>query len=82
MTQRALNTAVAQAVARGGRVESQNDEQAIIVYVKHSIAKYVLLTVLTLGVYWLGGWLFYRPKTEKRELIRVDSTGNTLIEKL
>ena len=78
---KALNTAVANAVARGGRVQSQSAEQAIIVYTGPNIGMYVFLTVITLGFYWAGGWLFYRPKKDRIEIIRIDDDGNTLVEK-
>ena len=77
---KALNTAVANAVARGGRVQSQSGDQAIIVYTGPDKAKYALLTVISFGLYWLGGWLFYRPKKDRMEIIRIDDDGNTLIE--
>ena len=80
--QKALNTAVANAVASGARIESQSADQAIVTYVSHDVAKYVLLTVLSFGLYWLGGWLFYRPKKERREIIRIDDDGNTLVQKV
>ena len=77
---RALSQAVANAVAGGARVESQSDDQAIMVKTGPDILKYALLTVITVGVYWLGGWFFYRPKKEKRTIIRIDDLGNTLIQ--
>ncbi len=77
---RVLAQAVANAVASGARVESQTDDQAIMVRTGPDIPKYALLTIISLGLYWLGGWLFYRPKKERRTIIRIDDLGNTLIQ--
>ena len=79
---RALSQAVVNAVAQGGRVESQTDEQAIIAYEGPNIPMYLFLTVITIGVYWLGGWLFYRPKKTRRTILQTDDYGNTLVTDL
>lgn len=79
---RALAQAVVNAAAQGGRVESQTDEQAILVYEENDLLRYLFLTIITLGFYWLGGWMFYRPKKLKRQLIRIDDFGNTVITDL
>ena len=79
---RALAQAVVNAAAQGGRVESQTDEQAILVYEENDLLRYLFLTIITLGFYWLGGWMFYRPKKLKRQLIRIDDFGNTVVTEL
>ena len=79
---RALAQAVVNAVAQGGRVESQTDEQAIIVYEDHDLLKYIALTIFTLGLYWFGGWLFYRPRKTRRTIIQIDDYGNALVTPL
>ena len=79
---RALSQAVVNAVAQGGRIESQTDEQAIVVYEEHDLLKYLFLTLITLGFYWLGGWLFYRPKKTRRTIIQIDDYGNALVTAL
>ena len=76
---RALSQAVVQAVAQGGRVESQTDEQAIIVYEGPDLLRYLFLTLITLGFYWLGGWMFYRPRKQRRQIIQIDAFGNALV---
>ena len=79
---RALAQAVVNAVARGGRVESQTDEQAILVYEENDLLRYLFLTIITLGLYWFGGWMFYRPKKHRRQLIQIDDFGNTVVTDL
>ncbi|MDE2987625.1 MAG: hypothetical protein OXT70_06170 [Chloroflexota bacterium] len=79
---RALATGVQNAVAQGWRVESQTDDNAILVRTKPHILRYVLLTVVSLGMYWLGGWLFYRPTLDVRQSINIDEFGNTLVNDL
>lgn len=79
---RALSQAVVNAVAQGGRVESQTDEQAIIAYEGPNIPMYLFLTLITFGIYWLGGWLFYRPKKTRRTILQIDDYGNTLVTDL
>ena len=79
---RALSQAVVNAVAQGGRIESQTDEQAVVVYEEPDLLKYLFLTLITLGLYWLGGWLFYRPKKTRRTIIQIDDYGNALVTAL
>ena len=76
----ALANAVATAVAQGKRIESQSDYQAIVVKgkrVNHIL--HLLLTLITVG-FWVLVWI---PLViwggEKREIIRVDEYGNTLV---
>ena len=72
-----LNTAIAQAVARGGRVESQNEDQAIIVYPRVHPGKLTLCCLI-----WWPGFLFGHHRSTRRELVQIDSDGNTLIQKV
>lgn len=74
----ALANAVAQHVAMGGRVESRTDENALLVFEKNDVVKLIILTVLTGGFWWLGGWVFYRPKKHSRKSLTVDEFGNVL----
>ena len=79
---RALSTAVAQEVARGWRIESQTDVNAILVRDKNDIAKLVILTVITAGLWWLGGWVFYRPKKQTRLQVQIDEFGQVMVTEL
>jgi hypothetical protein len=65
------------AVARGGRVESQGDTMAVVVYgkpVNHIL--HLLLTILTAGL-WIIVWIILVVSGgEKRWMINVDESGN------
>jgi hypothetical protein len=65
------------AIARGGRVESQGDAMAVVVYgkpVNHIL--HLLLTLLTAG-FWLIVWIILvLSGGEKRWMITVDESGN------
>ena len=80
---RTLATAVQNPVVGGWRVESQTDEQAIMVRGKppnHIL--HLILTLVTLGAWvivWLALVIF---GGEKRQIINVDDYGNTLITKV
>lgn len=67
------------AVARGGRVESQGDSMAVVVYgkpVNHIL--HLLLTILTAG-FWIIVWIILVVSGgEKRWMITVDESGNVL----
>ena len=80
---RLLSQAIANAVASGGRVESQGPDQAVIVKGKRpNHILHLLLCVSTVGLWavvWLGMVVF---GGEKRQIIRVDEHGNTLVEKV
>ena len=78
----ALAISVANSIARGLRVESQSDYQAVLVKgkpVNHIL--HLILTVCTLtvwGLVWIALVIF---GGEKREVARVDEWGNTSIQK-
>lgn len=80
---RALSTAVATEVARGGRVESQSDTSAIIVtgskpnHVLHLIL--TLVTCLAWGVVWI---ILALVQKEHRTSIQVDPYGQILRQSL
>lgn len=71
-----------EAVARGGRVESQSDTMATVVYgkpVNHVL--HLLLTLVTAGI-WAIVWIILAVSGgEKREMITVDEFGNVLVTK-
>lgn len=75
----ALAQAVAQSVASGGRVESQSDFQAIIVYgqrVNHTLhAILTIFTCLLWGIVWI---IVATTGGEKRSVLMVDEYGNIL----
>jgi Protein of unknown function (DUF2510) len=78
-----LDLAVADAVRRGGRVESRSATQAVIVYGKapsggvHVI--HFLLTLLTFG-FWLLVWILYAmSRHEDRVTVAIDSHGNLVV---
>lgn len=79
----ALAQAVANAIARGGRVESQSDYQAVVVYgrrVNHVL--HALLSILMLGL-WLIVWLLLVVTGgEKRTIIAVDEYGHVNVQKV
>jgi len=75
-----LNQQIQQAVAKGGRVESQSDTMAVIVYggsANHIL--HLLLTIFTGGL-WLIVWIIAAMASgEKRQVITVDESGNVKI---
>ena len=79
----ALTAAVNSALARGYRVESQTDIQAIVVSgkpVNHIL--HLLLSLFTVGI-WVLVWIGLAISGgEKRELISVDEYGNTSYSKM
>ena len=74
---------VSRAVARGARVESQSDYQAVVVYgrrVNHLL--HAILSILMLG-FWLIVWVLLAVTGgEKRQLIEVDGYGNVSARKV
>lgn len=78
----ALAISVANSIARGLRVESQSDYQAVLVKgkpVNHII--HLILTFITAG-FWVLVWIaLVIFGGEKREVARVDEWGNTSIQK-
>jgi len=72
-----LAAAVAKAVRKGYRVESQGPFQAVVVKGKRpNHVLHLLLSVLTVSI-WLLVWIFLAVvKHEKRKVISVDAYGN------
>lgn len=79
----ALAQAVANAVARGARVESQSDYQAVVVYGKRvNHVLHAILSIFTL-LFWVIVWvLLVVTGGEKRNLIQVDEFGNVNVQKV
>ncbi len=79
----ALARLVASQVARGRRVESQSNLQAVLIRGhRPNHILHLILTALTLGFWglvWIGMMAF---GGERRELVRVDEWGNVSIEDL
>ena len=77
---RTLASAVQNAVVAGWRVESQTQEQAIMVRGKSpNHLLHLILCILTLGIWalvWIALVIF---GGEKRQIITIDEFGNTLI---
>lgn len=71
-----------QEVARGGRVDSQNDTMAVVVTgkpVNHIL--HFLITLFTAGL-WIPIWIIVAATGgEKRKMITVDEFGNVQIQK-
>lgn len=78
-----LSQNVAMAVARGGRIQSQADYQAVLLYgkpVNHVL--HLIITVLTLGL-WVVIWLpLVVIGGEKRQMISVDEFGSVAVQDL
>ena len=80
---RVLASAVQNAVVGGWRVESQTEEQAIMVRGKRpNHILHLLLCLPTVGL-WAIVWIaLIVTGGEKRQIISVDDYGNTLITKV
>ncbi len=78
-----LARAITGALARGGRVESQSDYQAVIVIGKpvnhllHGILTFI--TFLFWGIVWI---ILAVTGGEKREVITVDEYGNVSVSRV
>jgi len=74
---------VAQSVARGARVDSQSDFQAVLISgrrVNHVL--HAILSLVMLGL-WLIVWgLLVFTGGEKRQLVQVDEYGNVNVQKV
>lgn len=70
-------------VAKGGRVESQNDTSAVMIYgkpVNHVL--HFLITLFTVGL-WLFVWMAVAIfGGEKRKMVVVDEFGNVQVQKV
>ena len=73
--ERALAQAVANAVMAGARVESQSQDQAVLVQRNVSPARFILCLLI-----WWPGFFFGHHRSERRQVIRIDDLGNTLIQ--
>lgn len=76
-----LSVAVAAQVARGARVESQTQDQAIVVFgkpVNHVL--HLILTLVTCGAWALVWVILAIAGGEKRHVVRVDQYGNVLFQ--
>lgn len=64
-------------VMRGGRIESQGDDLAVVVYGKRpNHVLHLLLTVFTLGL-WLPVWaIIDSTQRERRVILTVDESGH------
>jgi hypothetical protein len=80
---RILARQVQMAVARGGRIESQTDETAVICYgqpINHTL--HLILSLCTCGIWYLVWLVMGLTKGVKREMITVDDFGEALVQKL
>lgn len=80
---RSLASAITSQVAKGGRVESQGDFNAVIV--KGKDVNHVLHLILSLLTF--GGWLLVWIALvifggENRTMLTIDDYGNTLVQKV
>jgi hypothetical protein len=70
-------------VARGGRIESQGDFQAVVVTghrTNHLL--HFFIGLFTLGVWWIVWFFIAIFGGEKRQMITVDDLGNTFVQKV
>jgi hypothetical protein len=73
---RILAQQIQQAIARGGRVQSQSDTMAVIVHghpVNHLL--HFILGIFTFGLWWIVWIILAVSGGEKREMITVDEMG-------
>ena len=70
-------------VAQGGRVESQGDTEAVLVFgkpVNHTL--HAIISIFSCGL-WLLVWLIIAVTGgEKRQMITVDEWGNVAVQRL
>lgn len=80
---RLLADAIRSGVVQGGRVESQSDTEAVLVFgqsVNHTT--HVLIAIFTCGI-WVIPWaVMALTGGEKRTLVTVDEYGNVLVQNL
>lgn len=78
----AIGQQIMREVAQGGRVESQGDYMAVLVYgkrVNHLLHFFVGL--FTFGFWWIV-WIFMAIfGGEKRKMVQVDDFGNVMVQK-
>lgn len=71
---KALAQAVANAAAQGGRAESMTEEQAVIAYDRVSAGRLIVCLLI-----WWPGFFFGHHRSLKRQIVRIDDYGNTLL---
>ncbi len=72
---------VANCVAGGARIESQTQDQAVVVYgkpVNHVL--HLILTLVTCGLWAIVWVIMALAGGEKRQVIRVDPYGNVMFQ--
>jgi hypothetical protein len=79
----ALALTVGNEVAKGWRVESQTDYQAVLAKGKRtSHGLHLFLSIITLGL-WLIVWaIVWFVNREQREIVRVDEYGGTSVSEV
>ncbi len=80
---RLLAQQVQTAVGRGGRIDSQSDEMAIVIYgkpVNHVL--HFFIGLFTLGLWWIVWAIMAITGGEKREMITIDEYGGVLVQKV
>ena len=78
-----LSRQIGEYAARGRRVETQNDFQAVLVHgqrVNHLL--HLFIAVFTCGLWGVIWLLLVLTGGEKRELVRVDEWGNVSLSRL
>ena len=79
----ALARAIQGAVARGGRIESQSETQAVIIRGQRpNHVLHLILSLITVGVWAIVWLILVLTGGEKRELLSVDEFGNVLVQKV
>lgn len=78
-----LARAIAGHVAQGGRIESQSDFQAVLVFgkpVNHVLHLIItLVTCLIWGIVWI---VLVASAGESRKMIEIDAYGNVVVQRL
>lgn len=70
-------------VARGGRIESQGDFQAVVVRGhRPNHLLHFLIGIFTLGLWWIVWFFIAIFGGEKRQMLSVDEFGNTFVQKV
>jgi hypothetical protein len=80
---RLLSSAIQTEVVQGARVQSQTDDQAVLVKGQPlNNTLHLLLTIFTCGAWGIIWLILYFTGGEKRVLISVDDYGNVLRQQL
>ena len=78
-----LAQAIQTQVVGGHRVESQSDFQAVLIKghrVNHAL--HAILGLFTFGFWWIIWLILVVAGGEKRQTIKVDEYGNTLVQRV